>query len=175
MFTSLGDKPSGTDFSELGEVNEFMWHPFHVKDWGAQDFEGHAPVAMQNDTGRAVPLTWLLLDGQSTVDLITNPRILLNSRKLRSEDAIRVHCNSSFKFVDRVGDLPIYGTVWYESTGIANILSMSRGTKKSQVIFNSEGGNFFRMVLPYREVRFQLSPNGCTILTRRTGRTVCSY
>ena len=28
------------------------------------------------------------------------------------------------------------------------------------MIFNSEGGNCFRMVLPDREVRFQLSPNG---------------
>ena len=37
---------------------------------------------------------------------------------------------------------------------------MSRATKKFRVIFDSEGGNFFRMVLPNREVRFQLSPNG---------------
>ena len=35
MFTSLGDEPSGTDFSELREDNEFTWHQFHVKDWGA--------------------------------------------------------------------------------------------------------------------------------------------
>ena len=37
---------------------------------------------------------------------------------------------------------------------------MSRATKKFRVIFDIEGGNFFRMVLPDREVRFQLSPNG---------------
>ena len=79
---------------------------------------------------------------------------------MQSEDAIRVQCNSGVKFMDRVSDLPGYGTVWYEPTGIANIMSMSRGTKKFRVIFNSEGGNFFRMVLPDRRVIFQLSPNG---------------
>ena len=79
---------------------------------------------MHNVNGRAVSLTWLLLDSQLTVDLIANPRMLLNTRKVQSKDAIRVHCNSRVKALDRVGDLPGYGTVWYEPTGIANILSM---------------------------------------------------
>ena len=39
-------------------------------------------------------------------------------------------------------------------------MSMSRATKKFRVTFDSEGGKCFRMVLPDREVRFQLSPNG---------------
>ena len=128
--------------------------------WGSRDFEGHATVVMHNDTGQAVPLTLLILKIQSTVDLIANPRILLNIRRVRSEDAFRVHCNSEVKVVDRIGELPGYGTVWYEPTGIANILSMLRATKKFRVIFDSEGGNLFRMVLPDREVKFQLSMNG---------------
>ena len=37
---------------------------------------------------------------------------------------------------------------------------MSRATNKFRVIFDNEGGKFFRMVLLDREVRFQLSPNG---------------
>ena len=36
---------------------------------------------------------------------------------------------------------------------------MSRAPKKFLVIFDSEGGKFFRMVLLDREVIFQLSPN----------------
>ena len=35
MFTSLGEEPLGTDFSELGEDSEFTWHQFHVDGWGA--------------------------------------------------------------------------------------------------------------------------------------------
>ena len=85
---------------------------------------------------------------------------MLNIKKVWSKDTICVHCNSGFKVMDRVGDLPGYRTVYYKPTGIANILSRSGATKKFRVIFNSEGGNFFRMVLPDSEVRCQLSPNG---------------
>ena len=91
MFTSSGEEPLGTVFSELGEDNKFTWHQFHVKGWGARDFEGHATVVMHNDTRRAVPPTWLLLDSQSTVNLIANPRMLLNIRRVQSEDVICVH------------------------------------------------------------------------------------
>ena len=91
MCTSLVDAPSGTDLSELGEDNEFTWHQFHVEGWRARDFEGHALVAIHNATGQAVPLTWILLNSQSTVDLIANPKMLLNIRKVWGEYAIRVH------------------------------------------------------------------------------------
>ena len=67
---------------------------------------------------------------------------MVNIRKVRGEDAIRVHCISGFKILDRDGHLPGYGTFWYESTGIANILSMLRETKKFLVVFDSKGGNF---------------------------------
>ena len=73
--------------------------------------------------------------------------------------------------MDRVGDLTSYVTVWYKPTGITNILSMSRATKQIRVVFDSEGGNIFRMVLPDREVIFQLIPNGCTTLTPKTERS----
>ena len=79
---------------------------------------------MHNATGRVVTLTWILLDSQSTVDLIANPIMLLNIRKVRSEEAIHVQYNSGVKVMDRVGDLPGYRNVWYEPTGIANSLYM---------------------------------------------------
>ena len=60
-------------------------------------------VVMHNDTGRAVPLTWLLLDSQSTVDLIAKQKMLLNIRRVLIENAICVHCNSGVKVMDRIG------------------------------------------------------------------------
>ena len=60
---------------------------------------------MHNTTGLAVPLTWLLLNSQLTVDLIANEEMLVNIRTVRGKDTIRVHCNSRVKIVDRVGDL----------------------------------------------------------------------
>ena len=89
-----------------------------------------------------MPLTWILLESKSTVDLITNPKMLVNTSKVQGKDAIRVHCNSGVNTLERVGDLPGYGTVWYKLTGIVNTLLMSRATKKPRVVFGSEGGNF---------------------------------
>ena len=159
MFTSPVDSTSKVYFSDLGECNKFTSHQFHVKGWGARDFEGHAPGTIHNNTGRAVPLKWLLLYIQPTVDLIANENMLVNIKKARGKDTISIHCNSGAKIVDRVSELPSYGTVWYKPKGIANILSMSRATKKIRVVFDSEGGNIFRIVLPYREVIFQLIHN----------------
>ena len=113
MFTSSVDVSSGIDFSDLGGGDEFTWHQFHVKGLVARYFEGHTPMAMHNATRRAVPLTWLLLNIHSTVDLIYNPKMLLNISKVRGKDAMRVHCKIGVNIVDKVGDLPSYGTVWY--------------------------------------------------------------
>ena len=111
-------------------------------------------MAMHNTTGCAVPLTWLLLESQLTVDLIANAKMMINIRKVRGKCAIRVYYNSGGKIVDRVGDIPGYGTVWYKPTGIANILLMLTGTKKFRVVSDSEVANYFRMVLLDKEVRF---------------------
>ena len=68
--------------------------------------------------------------------------MLVNTRKMRGEDAIRVHCNSRVDIVDRVGNLPGYGTAWYELTGISNILLMLMAAQKFRFFFDSKGGVF---------------------------------
>ena len=95
---------SGKDFKELGEGDEFTCHQFHVEDWGAQNFDGHALVNLHNNTGRAVPFTWLILESQLTVELIANEKMLVNIRTVQGKDAIRVHFNSGVKIVNRFGD-----------------------------------------------------------------------
>ena len=37
---------------------------------------------------------------------------------------------------------------------------MSRVTRKYQVVFDSEGRKFFSMIIPDREIIFQMSPKG---------------
>ena len=59
--------------------------------------------------------------------------------------------------MDRFGDLPGYGTVWYEPIGIANILSMSRATKKFRVVFDIEGG-IFQDVTPVQGSKVPTNP-----------------
>jgi hypothetical protein len=59
-----------------------------------------------------------------------------------------------------VGDLKGYGTVWYHSEGIANILSLSRVRRNFRVTYDSKDGNVFRLK-PDESVReFRESASG---------------
>ena len=40
-----------------------------------------------------------------------------------------------------IGDLPGYGTVWYDLSSIANILSLCRVAAKYHVVYDSHGGS----------------------------------
>ena len=42
-----------------------------------------------------------------------------------------------------VGDLPVYGTVWFHPKGIANILALVNVKKNHKVEYNSVNGNEF--------------------------------
>ena len=59
--------------------------------------------------------------------------------------------------MDYINNLNRYGRVWYDPKAIANILSLSRATRKYRVVFNSEAGNCFWMMLPGRETVFNMS------------------
>ncbi len=74
--------------------------------------------------GTSVSGTWILLDNQSTVDVFCNPKPLDNMRKVNK--VMNINCNAGITRTDMVGDLPGHGEVWFNKSGIANILSLSR-------------------------------------------------
>ena len=125
MFISISKYTLGLDLSHIDKFNKLSWHQFHTAGrkitmskhvggtvWRERDFEGHVSVSLHKNSGRTVSLMWILLDSQSTVDLIAKANMMVNIRKVRDEDAILAHCNSGMKVVNQAGDLPGYGNFW---------------------------------------------------------------
>ena len=83
----------------------------------------------------SIPKTWILLDSQLTVDIFCNPRLLKNIR--RTAEGMRIYCNAGSRLTNYVGDLPGYGTVWYNPKAIANILSLHQVCDRYHITYDS--------------------------------------
>ena len=99
-------------------------------------------IACQIGNNGKLPINWILLDNQSTVDVFCNGDLLTNIRE--DSKSMDIHCNAGVVSTNLIGDLAGYGTVWYHPTGIANILSLSRVKEHGyRVTYDSNGGNNF--------------------------------
>ena len=66
----------------------------------------------------------VLLDSQSTCDVIVNEALVQNVRKCKW--TLRLQTQAGDCKIDHVADMPGVGTVWFYADGIANILSQHR-------------------------------------------------
>ena len=105
------------------------------------------------------------------MDLFCNAKLLKNIR--RSNARMNIRCNAGQRTVTMVGDLPGYGTVWYDPKSIANILSLKRVTEKYHVAFDSENGGSFIVTKPDGTMfEFKQSPGGLYFLDMDTKGTI---
>jgi len=100
------------------------------------DYEGLA--FLQNDwmcslqDKAGIPTSWILLDSQSTVDVISNKKLLTNIRD--SKWTLTLYCNAGKAIITQKGDMKGYGSVWYYHDGIANMCNVE---KKHKVTYDS--------------------------------------
>lgn len=91
---------------------------------------------VQKDGGGAlIPCSWLLLDSQSTVSVFNNSELLTNIRE--SDSSLTVYTNGGHQVSTFVGDHYLFGTVWYNLSSLANILSMALVRKSHRIMMDS--------------------------------------
>ena len=95
-----------------------------------------------------IPKSWLLLDNQSTVDMFYNKQ--LPTRIQKKNFHIRTHCNKGVTTTNIIVYMDVYGTVWFHTNGIVNILYMSKVMHKHRVTIS--GANRNELVVYNNEV-----------------------
>ena len=119
----------------------------------------HDQTHIETRHGGRLPMEWVLLDNQSTIDVFVNHQLLKNIRRI--SQYMYIHCTVGVTRTNLVGELPGYGTVWFHPDGIANILSLSRVKTKYQITFNSDENNEFIVHKPDGSTRnFKESSHG---------------
>ena len=93
---------------------------------------------------------WILLDNNSTADVLIDPQLVYNIRHVRG-GYIKIHQNAGKRRVAKGATLKVYETVWFYEGDIANILSFSSIREKHPVHYDTEG-NYFSILKPYNEV-----------------------
>jgi len=97
------------------------------------DDDNNLEFSLYKNNLQQTPDTWVLLDNQSIVDVFFNGALLENIRD--SDSSLDIHCNSGVATVNKIGNFPGYGVVWYHPSGIVTILSLARVKEKYQVTF----------------------------------------
>ena len=115
----------------------------------------------------SIPKTWILLDSQSTVDIFCNPWLLKSI--CRTAKGMHIHCNAGSRLTNYVGDLPRYGTVWYNPKAIANILSLRQVCNRYHIMYDSAYQQFIVTKPCGKEFVFKESEGGLHYLD-----TTCS-
>jgi hypothetical protein len=123
-----------------------------------EDLDEGENIFVQNKERGIVNKNYILLDNQSTVNQIANPKLLKNIRK--ASKPITVNCNAGSTTTDLEGELGSM-TVKYNPYSIANVLSLHSIKQRHQVTYDSwDHGRDFQVHTPGGVVEFKSSPRG---------------
>ncbi|VEU41596.1 unnamed protein product [Pseudo-nitzschia multistriata] len=125
-------------------------HAPTIKEWNnavnakqTTNFKYSEPVQRllaQHTTG-AVDPAWILLDSESSINLICNKAMVKNIRVSPNARYMNIHCNSGVARTNLIAELPGFGTVWFYEKGIANVLSLALVTDRYRVTMDSAVDN----------------------------------
>ena len=105
-------------------------------DEGCDNFVFLQPEKESTNKKGKLPMNWILLDNQSTINVFSNRKLLKNVKT--TSRTMTIMCNAGVTHTNMIGEMEGYpGEVWYNPNGIANILSLSDVEKHYRVTYDS--------------------------------------
>ena len=95
---------------------------------------------------------WILLENQFMVGLFFNPHVLTNLCNYCGD--VNINCSIGVRYFRYISDLKHYGSIWYDSAGIFNILLFTKVKNNSP---------YAKMVL-YKIIHRHKSQQGVTLV-----------
>lgn len=80
---------------------------------------------------------WIVLDSESTNNTVKDKDILINIWEVKLGDEMWFFTNGGYQVSDIVGGFQGYGTVWFNQTSTASILSLARVLRSRRVTMDT--------------------------------------
>ena len=93
----------------------------------------------QKHQSQMINPNWILLDSESSISVFRNPKLLHNIHHMT--DGVCVYTNGRYQDSTMHGDIPNFGTVWFNLASMANILSLAHVTSVCCVTMDSDVEN----------------------------------
>ena len=120
-------------------------------------------LSQHHKGGKLISDSWLLLDSQSTVNIIKNKNLLTNIRKCKPNEVVRCWCNSGYQDTHEMGTLEGIGEVYYNPSSLANILSLRSIANKFKVTMDTSKERAFTVhncTKQGHDIKFKQSRSG---------------
>ena len=135
--TTCKTSHNGTTPPDNGEYH--LCQPIH-------SMHTHSGITFSMRCDHTIPMTWILLDNQATVDIFGNAALLHNIHDITTP--LHIRGITGVQVITQQGNLPGHGLVWYHPHVSVNILSMAKLKQQYHITYDSDKENAFIVLEP---------------------------
>jgi len=89
---------------------------------------------------------------------VMNPEFVANIRK--SPTRLVMKTNAGTRVIDKIADVPMFGTAWFDEQMVANILGFASLKDKYPISYSIDNDAFYVQLTPNKYIVFERTPEG---------------